>query len=118
VMFPFGFHLVEHGGLVRTFTGALFAFGLVYYFALNPISVWSAWRPDRGSDVVKYVSLIAVFIALLLASVQWGGAAIAIALAALGTLGFSTLVILTAANLIVLPGILRTLLHRSAAPTP
>jgi hypothetical protein len=111
VMFPFGFHLVQHGGLVRTFTGALFAFGLVYYLALNPLSVRIGWKDGR--QVWAYLSFIAGAIVLLLASVSRGGAFVAAVLAGLGALGLAALVFLTLVNLLVLPGILRVLLRHS-----
>jgi uncharacterized membrane protein len=113
VMFPFGFHLVQHGGLVRTFTGALFAFGLVYYLALNPLSVRIGWKDSRRAWVGAYLALIVGTILLLLVSVTWGGAIVAALLALLGALGLAALVFLALANLLVLPGILRVLLHRS-----
>lgn len=117
VMVPFGFHLVPHGGLIRTFTGALFAFGLVYYLALNPVSVWLGWKENRGLRIVEYLSLVAAIIVFLLIAVRWGGGITAMVLTSVGTLGLFGLVSLTAANLVVLPGILRVLLHRSV-PSP
>jgi uncharacterized membrane protein len=43
-MFPFGFHLVAHSARMRTLTGALFGFGLVYYLALNPFTSCRVWN--------------------------------------------------------------------------
>ena len=115
VMFPFGFHLVEHGGIIRTFTGALFAFGLVYYLALNPISLTSGWKGHSLWRSAAYFTLVIGAIVLLLTSVQRGGAGIAFLFTILGTLGLGVLVLLVAANLIMLPRIFRTLLHRPTA---
>ncbi len=112
-MFPFGFHLLEHGGLVRTFTGALFSSGLVYYLALNPLSAWNAWKKVDRLRTAVYLSSIGAAIAFLLLAVNFGGAKSAVVLAGLGVIGFAALSILTVLNLIVLPGILRQLLFRS-----
>jgi hypothetical protein len=108
-MFPFGFHLIEHGALTRTFTGVLFSFGLVYYLALNPLTWWRAWRPDRVPRTVAYFAMLAACIALLLLSARLGGAVMALILTVLGVLGFAGLVLLTAVNLFVLPSTLRAL---------
>ncbi|WP_348260884.1 DUF2085 domain-containing protein [Telmatobacter sp. DSM 110680] len=117
-MFPFGFHLVEHGGLVRTFTGMLFAMGLVYYLALNPFSAWNVWRDLRTSLMVAYLSLIAAAAVLLLVMVYTGGVITGLFLTALAALGLAVLVLLTLSNLIVLPGILRLLFRRSIPSPP
>lgn len=108
-MFPFGFHLVPHGALMRTFTGALFAFGLVYYLALNPLTALRIWKPERTSHVLFYLVLVAASIALLLWSVRTGGNIIAIALSAIAATGLAALVLLASANLIVLPATVRAL---------
>lgn len=114
-MLPFGFHLLPHGGLMRTFTGTLFAFGLVYYLALNPLSVWIGWNHAPRAQILTYLSLIVTFIASLLICVRWGGAAIAQLLAIFGALGMVALLFLTITNLLVLPRVFRSLLRDSAS---
>jgi uncharacterized membrane protein len=108
-MFPFGFHLVAHGALTSTLTGALFGFGLVYYLALNPLTMWRAWKPDQASRTVAYFVLIAASISLLLLSVRSGVVIAALVLTWLGVLGLASLLLLTGANLFVLPATLRAL---------
>ncbi len=110
-MLPFGFHWVQHGGMVRTFTGALFAFGMVYFFALMPLSSRIGWR---AVSPFGYLLLICIAIALLLGAIYWGGAAVAILLTISGTIGLLGLAILTAVNLVLLPGIVRILIHQPA----
>ncbi|HEX8713028.1 MAG TPA: DUF2085 domain-containing protein [Terracidiphilus sp.] len=108
-MFPFGFHFVAHGALMRTFTGALFAFGLVYYLALNPLTHFRAWKPESSSRVISYLAAVAVSIVLLLRTVQAGGEVTAIVLSSLAIAGLAVLTLLTAANLVVLPATVRAL---------
>jgi len=108
-MFPFGFHLVAHGALTRTFTGTLFSFGLVYYLSLNPLTSWHAWQSARAAQTSAYLALIAACIASLLWSVHSGGAIAALTLTGLGVLGLAGLLLLTAANLFVLPATLQAL---------
>lgn len=113
VMIPFGFHFIAHGGLMRTFTGALFGFGLVYYLALNPFTAWQAWKAATAWRTRAYLLLIAILLPLLLLTVRWGGGLSALFLTGLGVLGFAALCLLTAVNVAVLPGTFRTLRSRS-----
>lgn len=113
-MFPFGFHLVEHGGLIRTFTGAVFAFGMVYYLALNPLSMTIGWKDYRPWHSAAYLMLASGTISLLLIGLHSGGAMSARLLSILGALGLAAILILVVANLICLPHTLRILLHRSS----
>ncbi len=115
VMIPFGFHLVAHGGLIRTCTGALFGFGLVYYLVLNPFTAWHAWKADTAWRTGAYVLLIATLLPLLLPTVRLGGGLSALALTLLGVFGFATLSLLTALNFVVLPGTVRILRSRSVS---
>jgi hypothetical protein len=116
-MLPFGFHLLAHGSLMRTFTGALFGFGLVYYLALNPLTSQQAWKPCRASRAVAYFVAIAACIGLLMLSVRSGGTTAALTLTGLGVLGFAGLLLLTAANVLVLPATVRALgAHRATSP--
>jgi uncharacterized membrane protein len=113
LMTPFGFHLIEHGPLLRTLTGTLFGFGLVYYLALNPFTAWRWWKPGKPRAVAIYLLLMGVALSLLLVAVTSGGSFAAVVVAGLGMLGLTSLCLLTLLNLAVLPGTLRTL--RSAA---
>ncbi|HEV2133345.1 MAG TPA: DUF2085 domain-containing protein [Terracidiphilus sp.] len=113
-MLPFGFHFVSHGALMRTFTGALFAIGLVYYLALNPLTVLHAWKPATRSAILYYLALTINFVAILLWSLRHGGSAAAIVLSCLAFIGLVALTLLTAANLIFLPVTLRALRAPSA----
>lgn len=116
VMFPFGFHLVDHGALVRTFTGTLFAFGMVYFLMLNLLTRFHGWKPESRLRLALYLILLSVATLSLLVMIRYGQDGVAISLAVIGLLGFAGIATLTAANLMLLPQILRTLLNRSAAP--
>lgn len=109
IMFPFGFHLVAHGGVMRTFTGALFAFGIVYYLVLNPFTLLHAWSAAGPCRVFSYFSCLGVSIGLLLCAVLAGGNVTALVLSTLAISGLAALVMLTAVNFIVLPATLRAL---------
>jgi len=113
IMIPFGFHFIAHGGLMRTFTGALFAFGLVYYLALNPFTAWHAWKPGTPRRIPAYLTLLAALPTLLLFTVRSGGSISALILTILGVLGLTILTLLTAINLVILPGSLHALRSRS-----
>jgi uncharacterized membrane protein len=113
LMVPFGFHLIEHGPLLRTFTGALFGFGLVYYLVLNPFTAWRWWKACEPRAFASYLLLLCVVLALLLAAVTSGSNFVAFVVTGLGLLGLASLCLLTVVNLVVLPGALRSL--RSAA---
>jgi len=115
VMIPFGFHMLAHGALVRTLTGGLFGFGLVYYLALNPFTAWGAWKEDSASRTCVYLLVVMLLLPLLLLTLRSGGEATALVMTGLGISGFASLSLLTTINLVVLPGTLRTLLFRSAA---
>jgi uncharacterized membrane protein len=108
-MIPFGFHFIEHGPLLRTFTGTLFGFGLVYYLALNPFTAWRWWKPSEARRVALYLLLMGVVLSLLLVAVTLGGNFTALVVTGLGVLGLASLCLLTLLNLAVLPGTLRTL---------
>lgn len=115
VMIPYGFHLVSQGAFVRTLTGVLFGFGLVYYLTLNPLTAWRWWKPDSLSRTAAYFLLAMSVVPLLFATVRSGGNFSAAILAGLGTLGFAGLSVLAAANLVVLPGTIRALRRSSSA---
>jgi uncharacterized membrane protein len=113
LMIPFGFHLIEHGSLLRTITGTLFGFGLVYYLALNPITAWRWWKPGEPRAVALYLLLMVMALVLLLVAVTSGGSIAAFVVSGLGALGLASLCALVVMNLAVLPDTVRTL--RSAA---
>ncbi len=109
LMIPFGFHFIEHGPLMRTLTGALFGFGLVYYLALNPFTSRGRWTADGPRALVIYLLLMSVSLALLLVVVSSGGTFAAFAVTGIGVLGLISLCLLTLLNFAVLPGTLRIL---------
>jgi uncharacterized membrane protein len=115
VMIPYGFHLVSQGAFVRTLTGVLFGFGLVYYLALNPLTAWQRWKPDSLSRTAAYFLLAVSVVPLLFGSVRSGGSFCAAILAGLGTLGLAGLCLLSVANLVILPRTIRALRHQSSA---
>jgi len=115
VMIPYGFHLVAQGAFVRTLTGVLFGFGLVYYLALNPLTAWQWWKTGSLSRTAAYLLLAMSVLPLLFMTVRSGGRVSAAILAGLGTLGLAGLSLLAAANLVVLPGTIRALRRQSRA---
>lgn len=115
LMIPCGFHLLPQGPILRTSTGFLFAFGLVYYLSLNPLTAWNFWKPTNVSHSAAYVLAIFAMLSALLVLLHIGNAVIGIALAIIGTAGFVILGLLIIANLVVLP---RTLHNISARTHP
>ena len=113
VMIPFGFHLVSQGPFVRTSTGVLFSFGLVYYLALNPLTAWHLWRPDSLLRNAAYLLLGMSALPVIFIGARFGGAVSAVILAGLGTLGLAGLCFLSLANLFVLPATIRELRRSS-----
>jgi len=113
VMIPYGFHFVPQGASVRTLTGVLFGFGLVYYLALNPLTAWQWWKPDSMSRTMAYFLLAMSVLPLLFMTVRSGGCVSAAILSGLGTLGLASLSLLAAVNFVVLPGTIRALRRQS-----
>lgn len=104
LMVPFGYHLVPQGPDVRTLTGFVFGFGLVYFLLLLPAARTSdRWR-NRGA-----VYGLGAFAgaAALLAAVHFGGTASATVLSWAALSGMVTLALLAAANLLLIPITLR-----------
>jgi hypothetical protein len=104
-MAPFGFHLVPHGAIVRTVTGELFAFGLVYCLSLGLLDL-----VHRGQAVELHTErarqwryALAAFIGmpLLLVAVRFGGVATARVLAVMGLAGLGAYAALSVANLVM-----------------
>ncbi|HVN17672.1 MAG TPA: DUF2085 domain-containing protein [Dongiaceae bacterium] len=112
-MIPFGFHLVAHGGLTRTFTGALFAFGLVYYLTLNPLTAWRAWSDDSPARTAGYLLAAALAIGLVLLMASWDNRVSAFVLVSLGTVGFLGLCCFALLNLAILPSSVREIRRKS-----
>ena len=116
-MIPFGFHLVSHGAVARTVTGVLFAFGLVYYLLLNPLTDWRWWGRDVSGRTGTYLLSLGMVALLLPLLAQWGGRMSAYGLIGLGVLGFAGLCCCTVVNLAVLPSTVRAILRHSAEPS-
>ena len=112
-MLPFGFHLVAHGGFMRTLTGALFGFGLVYYLVLNPGTLWRIWGSDSCSRTVSYLLAVTSTVAALLVAVYAGGSWVAWGLTPLAVGGVGALFLCVLVNAAILPRTLRILLHSS-----
>jgi uncharacterized membrane protein len=89
-MAPFGFHWVSEGPILRTLSGAGFAFGLVACLWLLPSARWFRARERRRWDALEYGLALGVGVALPLALALWGGRAGAVALSALASLGAVT----------------------------
>ncbi|MBZ5683449.1 MAG: DUF2085 domain-containing protein [Acidobacteriia bacterium] len=116
-MIPFGFHLVMHGAMARTVTGVLFAFGLVYYLLLNPLTAWHSWSRDSRERTGTYLLTLGITTLLLPMIVPWGGRTSAYVLTGLGVLGFAGLCCCVVVNLAVLPSTLWAMLRHSAEPS-
>jgi hypothetical protein len=116
-MIPFGFHLVAHGAMARTVTGVLFAFGLVYYLLLNPLTAWHSWGRDFHERTGAYLLTVGVAALALPWIAQWGGRMSAYVLTGLGVLGLAVLCCCVVLNLVVLPSTLRAILRHSAVPS-
>lgn len=122
-MIPFGYHVVPQNGDIRTSTGWLFAFGLVYFMATfappvrnlsptgNPVfptgvTLWNSvaeWR-DLHSRLrtVVYVACVTAGIPALLTAVHLGAARTALVCSLLAVVGFLTLALLVAIVLLTL----------------
>lgn len=111
-MAPFGYHWVAQNGAVRTLTGQLFAFGLVYALALNPTEQLGLWRKSRNERAALYALGGLLSIAALQLAVHWGAMATAVALAWTGFLGLLLFAALVLANFLALPWAIWELLRR------
>lgn len=116
LLVPFGYHLVSQNGIIRTLTGQLFAFGLVYYLALNPAAQLGVWRGSHSENAWAYAfSALAVIPALQLA-VRLGGVGVSAALGWIGFVGLLAYAALAIANLLVLPPTIWRLLRSARRP--
>jgi len=109
LMVPFGYHLVPQNAEIRTLTGQLFAFGLVYYLTLNPFFSSERWRPLAppaaglaGENLRGYLLLALLSLPALQVAVHAGGATTAVLLSGLGFVGLLIYAALAGANLAVL----------------
>ena len=103
LMIPFGYHLVPQTAAVRTITGWLFAFGLVYYMATFgfPSPVTTGARPPiklaawSQTNSCYYFGCLLLGIVLLLAAIHFGAAVAAHVLSVLAALGVVSLMSLS-----------------------
>lgn len=100
LMVPFGYHWIAQGPVLRTLTGYLFAFGLVYFLALHPAH--RLGREEGASREALYWLLLALGALALFAALLFGGARTGMVLALLGTLGLAIYGVLATATLVSL----------------
>lgn len=98
-MIPFGYHLLPQNGDIRTITGWLFSFGLVYYMAIFVASVRQRGRASMSNwaaarNVFIYFSSVVSGLAALLIALHFGSGWVARFCSALAAAGFLTLVTL------------------------
>ncbi len=115
LMIPYGFHFVPQGPFLRTTSGFLFAFGLVYFLVLNTFTAWQLWKTSAAGPTIAYLLLILAALAALLAIVHFGGRTWAVVVAAVSALGCAALCLLVVANIAILPGTFRHLTRGSRA---
>ena len=102
-MAPFGYHWVAQNGAVRTLTGGLFAFGLMYYLMLNPAAQLGLWEKNRRGRPLLYALVGLISLAALQLAVHLGGLATGAALAWAGFAGLLIYAALVLANFVALP---------------
>jgi uncharacterized membrane protein len=102
-MAPFGYHLIPQSAELRTLTGQLFAFGLVYYLMPLPAGRLGLWQPSSLSDARGYYVACLATLPLLQLGVHLGGARTNIFLSWVGFAGFVLYAALAAANLVLVP---------------
>jgi uncharacterized membrane protein len=108
-MVPLGFHWVEQGPLVRTFSGQLFGFGLVGYLGLLPGARLVIPERKGSRDGWILLAFLGVTVPMLPALAMWGGQASWIFLTTLGALGLLSLALLVSIDvgLILAPFVAR-----------
>ena len=104
LMIPFGYHLAPQGPDVRTLTGFVFGFGLVYFLLLLPAARTDDRRRDGGA--IYGLGAFAAAAAVL-AAVHLGGTVSAMVLSWAALAGLAALAVLAAANLLLIPIALR-----------
>ncbi len=117
LMVPFGYHLVPQNALIRTLTGQLFAFGLVYYLVLNPAAQLNVWGRNGPGNLRAYIFWILGSIGALQIAVHAGGVRTGAALAWVGFAGLLGCAALAITNLVLLPPTMQRLLRRRSAPS-
>jgi hypothetical protein len=101
VMIPFGYHLLPQTALLRTVTGQLFAFGLVYYLLLNPADRWDWWHDCGSRRLAGYWICMAVGLPLLLLGLTHGSAKEAGVISWMGITGLMICFVLVVINFVV-----------------
>lgn len=99
IMVPFGYHLVRQSAMVRTITGQVFAYGLVYYLLLTPGERWGFWRERNARWMTAYILCLAAGVPLLLMDLKFGSALDAELLSVIGGIGLLIYFVLIVANL-------------------
>lgn len=65
-MIIFGLHLIPHNGSVRTISGQIFIYGVIYFLWLNIQNRWNLFNDKRDSKIYfLYLILLIPFIQLL-----------------------------------------------------
>ena len=109
LMVPFGYHLVPQNGDIRTLTGYVFGFGLVYFLLLIPGRDGARAPAGAGQTpgLYGYVAGFAAGAAAVVLAVHLGGTRTAVILSWISIAGVAALAILSAVNLFLLPGYVR-----------
>ena len=118
LMVPFGYHLVPQNGALRTLTGQLFAMGLVCYLSLLPAARVRRRPVEAAAASPVYAACALATLVALQGAVTAGGRLPGAAITWLGCLGFATLTLLAVANVVLLPGAVRRLMHKRSACVP
>lgn len=100
VMVPFGYHMIEHGSVLRIITGQVFAYGLTYFLLLLPAS--GEWKEGGAAKAVGYWFMIVAGIPLFLVVIRYGGHATAVLIACVALFGLVTYALLVSANLAII----------------
>jgi uncharacterized membrane protein len=112
LMPPFGYHVFPQNAEVRTLTGQLFAFGLIYYLTLLPADRLQSKKRDPAQDLLSYAIAGLVTLPLLQLAVHLGGLRTNEVLSWIGFSGLVVYAMLVAANLMLLPPALWSILRR------
>jgi uncharacterized membrane protein len=103
LMVPFGYHLVPQGETLRTLTGQLFGYGLVYVLLLVPANFSAFLEESESSDSRVYALLLLAGVPLLQLAVRFGASAMSVLMAWIGFTGLLAYATLAIANVIVVP---------------
>jgi uncharacterized membrane protein len=102
-MAPFGYHLIPQNAELRTLTGQLFAYGLVYYLMLLPAGRLRLWERSLASDTQGYYLAGLATLPLLQLGVHLGGERTSTLLSWIGFTGLVLYAVLAVANLVLVP---------------